>query len=137
MLKVCLRLLSGTLIQVHQTSSNFDSFVRELQSSDFLVPKVHKCLFPSVVVLENELLYGLSFEMSDEAMKDDFVLPIGKAKIEREGKIYLAFLNTISVVVTLSAGHSLKSDLSKAMTLALYKMNSELHIHILTAFYSR
>ena len=32
-------------------------------------------------------MYGVSFEMSDEAMKDDFVLPIGKAKIEREGKI--------------------------------------------------
>ena len=39
-----------------------------------------------VVVLENELLYGTSFEVSDEAMRDDFVLPIGKAKIERAGK---------------------------------------------------
>ena len=38
-----------------------------------------------VVFLENELLYGVSFDMSEEAMKDDFVLPIGKAKIEREG----------------------------------------------------
>ncbi|XP_046840002.1 pyruvate dehydrogenase E1 component subunit beta, mitochondrial-like [Xenia sp. Carnegie-2017] len=38
-----------------------------------------------VVVLENELMYGISFDMSDEAMKDDFVLPFGKAKIEREG----------------------------------------------------
>jgi pyruvate dehydrogenase E1 component beta subunit len=37
-------------------------------------------------VLENELLYGLSFEVSDEVMKDDFVLPIGKAKVEREGR---------------------------------------------------
>lgn len=30
-------------------------------------------------------MYGISFDMSDEAMKDDFVLPFGKAKIEREG----------------------------------------------------
>ena len=30
-------------------------------------------------------MYGVNFDMSDEAMKDDFVLPIGKAKIEREG----------------------------------------------------
>ncbi|RPA82730.1 pyruvate dehydrogenase E1 component beta subunit [Ascobolus immersus RN42] len=39
-----------------------------------------------VIVLENELLYGQSFPMSAEAMKDDFVIPIGKAKVERVGK---------------------------------------------------
>lgn len=39
-----------------------------------------------VVVLENELLYGVSFPMSDEAQRDDFLIPIGKAKIEREGR---------------------------------------------------
>lgn len=38
-----------------------------------------------VVVLEHELMYGVSFPMSDEAQTDDFVVPIGKAKIEREG----------------------------------------------------
>ncbi|KAJ3133358.1 pyruvate dehydrogenase E1, beta subunit [Geranomyces variabilis] len=38
-----------------------------------------------VVVLENEIMYGQTFEVSDEVMKDDFVLPIGKAKVEREG----------------------------------------------------
>jgi len=39
-----------------------------------------------VVVLENELLYGQSFPMSEEALRDDFVIPFGKAKIERAGK---------------------------------------------------
>jgi len=39
-----------------------------------------------VVHLENELMYGIPFEMSDEALSEDFVIPIGKAKIEREGK---------------------------------------------------
>jgi pyruvate dehydrogenase E1 component beta subunit len=39
-----------------------------------------------VVFLENELIYGTSFPMSEEAMSKDFVIPIGKAKIEREGK---------------------------------------------------
>ncbi|CAI7609756.1 unnamed protein product [Penicillium glandicola] len=39
-----------------------------------------------VVVLENELLYGQAFPMSEAAQKNDFVLPIGKAKIERLGK---------------------------------------------------
>ena len=40
-----------------------------------------------VVFLENELLYGREFDMSDEAMSSDFILPIGKAKIEREGEV--------------------------------------------------
>ncbi|KAK4222328.1 sterol 24-C-methyltransferase erg-4 [Podospora fimiseda] len=39
-----------------------------------------------VVVLENELMYGQSFPMSAAAQKDDFVIPFGKAKIERAGK---------------------------------------------------
>lgn len=39
-----------------------------------------------VVFLEDEILYGIPFPMSDEALSPDFVLPIGKAKIEREGK---------------------------------------------------
>jgi len=38
-----------------------------------------------VVVLENELLYGVSFPVSDEVLSKDFVIPIGKAKVEREG----------------------------------------------------
>ncbi|KAI0013833.1 pyruvate dehydrogenase E1 component beta subunit mitochondrial precursor [Xylariaceae sp. FL0662B] len=39
-----------------------------------------------VVCLENELMYGVSFPMSEAAQKDDFVIPFGKAKIERPGK---------------------------------------------------
>ncbi|KAK3694229.1 thiamine diphosphate-binding protein [Podospora appendiculata] len=39
-----------------------------------------------VVFLENELMYGQSFPMSEAAQKDDFVIPFGKAKIERVGK---------------------------------------------------
>lgn len=39
-----------------------------------------------VVVLENEIMYGYQFSMSDEAMSKDFLVPIGKAKIERPGK---------------------------------------------------
>jgi pyruvate dehydrogenase E1 component beta subunit len=37
------------------------------------------------VYLENELLYGVPFPLSDEAQKSDFLIPIGKAKIERVG----------------------------------------------------
>lgn len=39
-----------------------------------------------VVCLENELLYGVSYPMSDQALSNDFLLPIGKAKIERPGE---------------------------------------------------
>ncbi|KAI0476366.1 pyruvate dehydrogenase E1 component beta subunit [Xylariaceae sp. FL0804] len=39
-----------------------------------------------VCVLENELMYGVSFPMSEAAQQDDFVLPFGKAKVERVGK---------------------------------------------------
>jgi pyruvate dehydrogenase E1 component beta subunit len=35
-----------------------------------------------VIMLENELLYGQSFELPD---RPDFLVPIGKAKVEREG----------------------------------------------------
>jgi pyruvate dehydrogenase E1 component beta subunit len=38
-----------------------------------------------VFVLEHELLYGASFPMTPEAMGPDYVIPIGKAVVEREG----------------------------------------------------
>jgi len=39
-----------------------------------------------VVYLENEILYNESFELSPEAQSKDYVLPIGKAHIEKEGR---------------------------------------------------
>ncbi|GAA5828590.1 hypothetical protein JCM3770_006318 [Rhodotorula araucariae] len=38
-----------------------------------------------VVVLENEIMYGQSFKVSKEVASPDFLLPIGKAKVERAG----------------------------------------------------
>uniref|UniRef100_A0A8L2Q513 Pyruvate dehydrogenase E1 component subunit beta n=1 Tax=Rattus norvegicus TaxID=10116 RepID=A0A8L2Q513_RAT len=38
-----------------------------------------------VVMLENELMYGVAFELPTEAQSKDFLIPIGKAKIERQG----------------------------------------------------
>jgi len=38
-----------------------------------------------VVVLEHELMYGVSFPMSEAAQSKDFLIPIGRAKIEKEG----------------------------------------------------
>ena len=56
-------------------------------------------LFVAVIVLENEILYGAAFEMSDEALSPDFLIPIGKAKIERAG---LLLHSVHSVKVTFS-----------------------------------
>jgi pyruvate dehydrogenase E1 component beta subunit len=36
--------------------------------------------------LENEMMYGVEFETNPQIMDKEFIIPIGKAKIEREGK---------------------------------------------------
>jgi pyruvate dehydrogenase E1 component beta subunit len=38
-----------------------------------------------VLVLEHELMYGVSFPMTDEQQSKDWVVEIGKARVEREG----------------------------------------------------
>merc|ERR1712088_198229 len=60
-----------------------------------------------VVVLENEIMYGRSFEMSDEALSPDFVLPIGKAKTEREGTDVTLTAFSIGVGICLEAAELL------------------------------
>ena len=42
-----------------------------------------------VVCLENEIMYGTAFDVSDEVLSKDFLVPIGKAKIERSGKKFI------------------------------------------------
>jgi len=51
-----------------------------------------------VVVLENEVMYGVQFEMSEEAMSPDFLLPIGKAKIERAGEFCVPLTCTKAIL---------------------------------------
>lgn len=63
-----------------------------------------------VVVLENELLYGESFEVSDEFHLPDFVLPFGKAKIEREGTDVTIVTHTRNVKFSLEAAEILKKE---------------------------
>ncbi|KAK5081507.1 pyruvate dehydrogenase E1, beta subunit [Lithohypha guttulata] len=62
-----------------------------------------------VVVLENELLYGQTFPMSDAALKNDFVIPFGKAKIERPGKDLTIVTLSRNVGLSLTAAEELKS----------------------------
>jgi len=38
-----------------------------------------------IVFLENEILYNETFDLSEEAQGKDFLIPLGKAKVEREG----------------------------------------------------
>ncbi|XP_060082207.1 pyruvate dehydrogenase E1 component subunit beta, mitochondrial-like [Ylistrum balloti] len=63
-----------------------------------------------VVFLENELLYGTAFEMSDEALSDEFVLPIGKCKIEREGNHVTLVTHSKYVGVCLDAAKELEGQ---------------------------
>ena len=60
-----------------------------------------------IIFLENEILYGQSFEVPDD---DDFVVPIGKAKIERNGSDVTIIAYSIMVDVALKAAKSLDSE---------------------------
>jgi pyruvate dehydrogenase E1 component beta subunit len=57
-----------------------------------------------VIFLENEILYGQSFDVPDDP---DFVLPIGKAKIERAGKDVTIVAFSIMVGKALQAAEEL------------------------------
>ncbi|KIY49283.1 Thiamin diphosphate-binding protein [Fistulina hepatica ATCC 64428] len=63
-----------------------------------------------VVFLENELMYGVSFPMSAEAMSEDFLLPIGKAKIERPGSDITIVSHTRNVGNCLDAAEELAKE---------------------------
>jgi len=58
-----------------------------------------------VVFLENEILYGQSFACP---VDEDFVLPIGRAKIEREGRHVTIVAYSIMVGVALNAAEMLR-----------------------------
>ncbi|RSH80016.1 pyruvate dehydrogenase E1, beta subunit [Apiotrichum porosum] len=64
-----------------------------------------------VCVLENELMYGISFPMTKEEMSDDFVLPIGKAKVEREGTDITLVAHSKMVTHSLEAAEILEKEL--------------------------
>ncbi len=49
-----------------------------------------------VVFLENELLYGVSFPVEDKMRDPEFVLPIGKAKVMKEGTDITLVAHSIS-----------------------------------------
>jgi len=63
-----------------------------------------------VVFLENEMLYGVTFPMSEEAMSDNFLLPIGKCKIERVGKDITIVAHSKMVTHSLEAAEILEKQ---------------------------
>ncbi len=60
-----------------------------------------------VIFLENELIYGRTFELAEE---DDHIVPIGKAKICREGKDVTIVSYSIGVGLALEAAATLAAE---------------------------
>jgi pyruvate dehydrogenase E1 component beta subunit len=60
-----------------------------------------------VIFLENEILYGQSFPVPK---LDDFTVPIGKARIHREGKHVTIVSFGIGMTYALKAGHELEKE---------------------------
>jgi pyruvate dehydrogenase E1 component beta subunit len=60
-----------------------------------------------VVFLENEILYGQSFEVPDDP---DFIIPIGKAKIERAGTDVTITAFSLMVGTALAAAEALAAE---------------------------
>lgn len=56
-----------------------------------------------VVILEHELMYSVSFPVSDEVLDKDYALEFGKAKIEREGD------DVTIITFSRAVGHCLKA----------------------------
>jgi len=66
---------------------------------------------PNVVCfLENELMYGVSFPMTKEEMGDDFLIPIGKAKVEKEGSDITVVAHSKMVTHSLEAAEILEKE---------------------------
>jgi len=72
-----------------------------------------------VVFLENELLYGESFQLPKEALDEDFTIEIGKAKIMREGSDVTLVAFSKMVGYCLKAAEELEKEGVKAEVINL------------------
>ena len=61
-------------------------------------------------MLENELMYGTSFPVSEEALSENFLIEIGKAKVERAGKDITIVAHSRPVGQCLEAAELLASE---------------------------
>ena len=63
-----------------------------------------------MVFLENELMYGQTFDIDDNVLDEDYVLPIGKAKIMRQGKDITLVSHSIGVGFCMGAAELLAKE---------------------------
>ena len=63
-----------------------------------------------VVFLENEMMYGVEFDLSAEEMDKDYCLPLGKCHIERAGTDVTVTAHAKMVGVSLEAAEVLQRD---------------------------
>nr|KIR85204.1 pyruvate dehydrogenase E1 component subunit beta [Cryptococcus tetragattii IND107] len=63
-----------------------------------------------VCFLENELLYGVHFPMTKEELSEDFLIPIGKAKIEKAGSDVTIVAHSKMVTHSLEAAELLEKE---------------------------
>ena len=63
-----------------------------------------------VVVLENEMMYGVEFDVEQAIMDKEFLIPIGKAKIERAGTDVTITAHSKMVGHSLQAAEILQRD---------------------------
>jgi len=63
-----------------------------------------------VIFLENELMYGTPYEMSDEVLAKDYVAPIGKAKVQRQGRDVTLVSMSMGVHFCMTAAEELAKD---------------------------
>ena len=63
-----------------------------------------------VCFLENELMYGVTFPMTKEEMSDDFLIPMGKAKVEKEGTDVTVVAHSKMVTHSLEAAEKLEKE---------------------------
>jgi len=73
-----------------------------------------------VVCLENELMYGVEYEVPASVMDPDFLIPIGKAKIQREGKDVTVVTFSRPVGAALAAAEILEKKKGSVLRLSTY-----------------
>ena len=62
------------------------------------------------LVLESERMYGVEFDCSDEVMDPDYLVPIGKARIMREGTHVTLVSHAAALTPTLEAAKLLGEE---------------------------
>ncbi|KAJ3304817.1 hypothetical protein HDV03_002359 [Kappamyces sp. JEL0829] len=72
-----------------------------------------------VVVLENEIMYGKTFDVPDDVLSPDFVLPIGKAHVEVAGSDVTIVAHSLAVGLAVEAAQELAKSGIKAEVINL------------------